>query len=210
MRNAACNLRQRWAISFFERQTKPYVSELHRLAHWLSSPPEAAEALTHDTYIRALQTMPRRELQGAVDCRRWLYRLMVETYRDHYRRKGPSEVAPQLCGRNTPSNVFGFMPTARPAAASSKEREGFAAAVKTALAGLPPEVRVATVLFFAKDMSYQEIADITACPLGTAISRVLRGRQIIWHQLNEHSGVKQLRGVRPIDATVIEFHRGRR
>lgn len=69
-------------------------------------------------------------------------------------------------------------------------------AVADAIAALPEEFRVVTTLFFLEDQSYQEIAAILDCPLGTVRSRLHRGRRmlqkVLWHLAAERGIVSQL------------------
>ena len=57
--------------------------------------------------------------------------------------------------------------------------------VVQALETLPDEFRVVATLSFLEDLSYQEIADILACPVGTVRSRLHRARRLLqaalWH-----------------------------
>jgi RNA polymerase sigma-70 factor (ECF subfamily) len=62
--------------------------------------------------------------------------------------------------------------------------------IADALAALPPEFRVVCTLYFMQDLSYQEIAEILECPVGTVRSRLHRGRrllqQALWRIAQEH------------------------
>jgi RNA polymerase sigma-70 factor (ECF subfamily) len=51
--------------------------------------------------------------------------------------------------------------------------------VHYAIHSLPEEYRIAATLYFIDDLSYQEIANIVDCPVGTARSRLHRGRRLL-------------------------------
>jgi RNA polymerase sigma-70 factor (ECF subfamily) len=57
--------------------------------------------------------------------------------------------------------------------------------VADAIAALPEEFRLVATLYFLQDMSYEEIAEIVGCPVGTVRSRLHRGRRMLqkalWH-----------------------------
>ena len=62
--------------------------------------------------------------------------------------------------------------------------------VTRAIAALPEEFRVASALHLVEDFSYQEIADMLDCPIGTVRSRLHRGRRLLqkelWALAEEH------------------------
>ena len=51
--------------------------------------------------------------------------------------------------------------------------------VHYAIHSLPEEYRIAATLYFIDDLSYQEIANIVDCPVGTVRSRLHRGRRLL-------------------------------
>jgi RNA polymerase sigma-70 factor (ECF subfamily) len=51
--------------------------------------------------------------------------------------------------------------------------------VSTALEALPEEYRMVATLYFIEDFSYQQIAEVLECPVGTVRSRLHRGRRIL-------------------------------
>jgi RNA polymerase sigma-70 factor (ECF subfamily) len=51
--------------------------------------------------------------------------------------------------------------------------------VGAALEELPEEYRLVATLYFIDDLSYQQIADVLACPVGTVRSRLHRGRRML-------------------------------
>jgi RNA polymerase sigma-70 factor (ECF subfamily) len=63
--------------------------------------------------------------------------------------------------------------------------------IQEAMNALPEEYRVASVLYFMEECTYQEIADILECPVGTVRSRLHRGRKLLqkalWRLVEDHS-----------------------
>ncbi len=57
--------------------------------------------------------------------------------------------------------------------------------IERAILALPVEFRLVTSLYFLEEMTYEEIAEIAECPLGTVRSRLHRGRRmlqkVLWH-----------------------------
>ncbi|HEX7602262.1 MAG TPA: sigma factor-like helix-turn-helix DNA-binding protein, partial [Polyangiaceae bacterium] len=59
--------------------------------------------------------------------------------------------------------------------------------VRRALDQLPAEFRLAVVLADVEEFSYEEIADIMGCPIGTVMSRLHRGRKLLQKSLYSHA-----------------------
>jgi len=59
--------------------------------------------------------------------------------------------------------------------------------VKRALDQLPFEFRMATILCDVEGLSYQEIADVMDCPIGTVRSRLSRARRFLQHTLRSYA-----------------------
>jgi RNA polymerase sigma-70 factor (ECF subfamily) len=51
--------------------------------------------------------------------------------------------------------------------------------VRMAIEDLPPEFRLAVILADVEGYAYKEIAEIVGCPIGTVMSRLYRGRQLL-------------------------------
>jgi RNA polymerase sigma-70 factor (ECF subfamily) len=59
--------------------------------------------------------------------------------------------------------------------------------IRHALDALPPEFRLAVVLSDVEEFSYEEIARIMGCPIGTVMSRLHRGRKLLQRTLYNHA-----------------------
>ena len=72
--------------------------------------------------------------------------------------------------------------------------------MSTAIEELPEEYRVVSVLYFMEDLSYQQIAEILGCPVGTVRSRLHRGRKMLqkalWKLAEESGIIRELSGDR--------------
>jgi RNA polymerase sigma-70 factor, ECF subfamily len=193
----------------FGQRMEGLLAGLYRAARALTDQQADAEDLVHDTYIRAHEAHENARFATDEAFRAWVYRIMVNLFRDRYRRRArspeqsvvppdetraaaESELAPDDAG--DPTRLL--------------ERREFAAAVRTAMATLPTEVRLAVTLFFVHDLSYREIAEITGCPVGTVTSRLSRGREMLRHRLNGAVAPDDDRGtasnivVRPIRSSI--------
>jgi RNA polymerase sigma-70 factor (ECF subfamily) len=59
--------------------------------------------------------------------------------------------------------------------------------IQVALDALPAEFRLAVVLCDVEEFSYEEIAQIMGCPIGTVMSRLHRGRKLLQRALYNHA-----------------------
>ena len=78
----------------FERQVEKQLPSLMRIARGLVRQQSDAEDLVHDTCVKALGTDPEREFEGEFGFEAWLRRILVNTFRDRYRREKRSPIRP--------------------------------------------------------------------------------------------------------------------
>ena len=148
-----------------------------RLAYGLLGDREDAEEAAQDALSYALLHIHQfddRKSQFTT----WLYRITVSHSRDILRkRRVPTySLSMWLLEGNNPTD-FGPGPEQR---AEKKENQN---SVWDALQTLSPELREAIILRHWSGCTYQEIAEITNCPMKTAQSRVRLGYQKLAHIL---------------------------
>ena len=141
--------------------------------------PDHAEAqdITQDAFIRAYRALPN--FRGDAQFYPWLYRIAVNTAKNHLvasKRRPPTadiaaEDAEHLAGggrlhdHDTPEHQL--------------LRGEIEQAVTDTVAGLPEELRQAITLREVDGLSYEEIAQLMQCPIGTVRSRIFRAREAI-------------------------------
>jgi RNA polymerase sigma-70 factor (ECF subfamily) len=59
--------------------------------------------------------------------------------------------------------------------------------VQRALDALPTDFKIAVILCDVEEFSYEEIAQIMGCPIGTVMSRLHRGRKLLQRSLYNHA-----------------------
>ncbi|OFZ97574.1 MAG: RNA polymerase sigma factor RpoE [Betaproteobacteria bacterium RIFCSPLOWO2_02_67_12] len=171
---------QRGDKQAFGLLVEKYQRKLARLLQRLIRDPAEVEDVTQEAFIRAYRALPA--FRGESAFYTWLYRIGVNTAKNHLMamgRRAPGAVeateaegldeGEQLRDINTPENVL-----------MSKE---IAATVNAAIAELPEELRNAIQLRELDGLSYEEIAQIMNCPIGTVRSRIFRARDAISHRL---------------------------
>ncbi len=140
--------------------------------------PATAEDLAQDAFVKAFRNLasydPERKLAS------WLFKIAHNTTLDHLRRGGLATVPLEASGEDEGgglADVLADSSTEGPAAAA--ERHGLARALEKAIAGLRPEYREAVVLRYVEGLSYEEIAEVTALPLGTVKTFLHRARKAL-------------------------------
>ncbi len=171
----------------FESRIAGQIPVLMRAARGFALQTADAEDLVHDTCVKALATDPDREFDSDAGFEAWLRRILVNTYRDRYRREKRSPIRPTEyhATSDNDQNVIEMAVNAELTPLQSVENRVSSSAIDNALAVLPPEVRVVTVLFLISGLSYREIAEVTDCPIGTVMSRLSRGRRLLRSQLED-------------------------
>ena len=164
----------------FERRTRELVTPLYRAAGALAGSKADAEDLVHDAYIKAFLAFREGEFRSAGSCRAWLFRIMVNTFRDQYRRR-VRQPALELMVFDEDLETASDLALASDAPGPDLlvEASLLRQAIDQAMRALPPEVRIVVTLFFIEEMKYREIAAIVDCPIGTVMSRVARGRRLL-------------------------------
>jgi len=163
----------------FEQVALPQLSHLYTSAVYLTQDKAEAEDLVQETYLRALRYFDK--FATGTNVRAWLLSILRNLFINRYRQKRREPEAVECekldavyesmveqgenLGRGNPEHHF---------VSQMMDDE-----VEAALKGLPEEFRIAIVLVDIEELSYQETAQVIACPVGTVRSRVSRGRRML-------------------------------
>jgi RNA polymerase sigma-70 factor (ECF subfamily) len=167
-------------LGSFEELALPLFDRLYNFAHWLTQNREEAEDLVQETYVKAFKGFSSFQL--GTNFRAWIYRILRNTFLTS--RKGlkitmtvplvleDEEGFDLAVEHDTPETVL--------LARSSHEQ------LQSALDELPVHFREILILSEVEEMSYREISDTLAVPIGTVMSRLSRARQTLRSQLRPH------------------------
>jgi len=169
----------------FEMLVVKYQRRIERLIGRMVRDVDLVHDIAQETFIRAYRALP--QFRGESAFYTWLYRIAVNTAKKALMelKRDPivaetartareddeetSRVENELTDGETPDAVL-----------ASKQ---IAAAVNSAIEGLSDELRQAITLREIEGLSYEEIAEMMNCPIGTVRSRIFRAREAIAQRL---------------------------
>ncbi len=166
----------------FELLVSKYQRKLGRLLSRFIRDPGEVEDVTQEAFVKAYRALP--SFRGDSAFYTWLYRIGINTAKNYLvsmGRRAPTATnydaeeaegfddGEQLRDLNTPENLL-----------TSKQ---IAQTVNQSMDRLPEELRAAIMLREIEGMSYEDIAKIMNCPIGTVRSRIFRAREAIAEQL---------------------------
>ena len=159
-----------------------YQRKLLRLVSRLVRDPAEAEDVAQEAFIKAYRALP--SFRGESAFYTWLYRIGVNTAKNWLianRRRAPTATEMD----NTEAESYGESDLLRDV--DTPERllmsKQIADTVNLAMAELPEELRTAVTLREIEGLSYEEIAQVMDCPIGTVRSRIFRARESIAQKL---------------------------
>ena len=133
---------------------------------------EDAHDVAQDAFVNAFQKL--HTFRGRSAFYSWLFRIALNSAVSQKRKLNRVPVSIEAVREQSGVEPLDRHPAARPEyAMETTERQ---VAVRAALAELAEEFRTALVLKEMEDLSYEEIADIVGCPIGTVRSRIHRAR----------------------------------
>jgi RNA polymerase sigma-70 factor, ECF subfamily len=157
-----------------------YLDGLYSYAIVLTRNHAEAEDLVQETYVRATQAMAR--FRAGSNMKSWLFTILRNVWLNQLRRvrHGPRMVPTD--GEDGDANMI-VEPSKNPydLYVSKIEIEQ----VRAAIQELPADFREIIVLREYEDLSYQEIASVLDCPIGTVMSRLGRARAKLRTLLSE-------------------------
>src|ERR1700742_1570791 len=154
----------------FDDAILPHLDAAYNLARWLTRDQLAAEDIVQDACVRALQYFASH--QGD-DGRGWFLRIVRNTAFTRFKQERRRRVyLVSDSGHALAADVVDTDAGPEEAVASRQDY----ATVEAAILALPPCLRECLILRNIEELSYSEIASITAVPVGTVMSRLYRAR----------------------------------
>ncbi len=157
---------------FFEKLAMPLFDQLFNLAHWLTGDRTDAEDLVQETYVKALKGF--RSFEEGTNIRSWMFKILRNTFltsRTGLKVQNTVLLEDEFDGADISAHNI------TPEVLVLKLENSHS--VLNALAELPIPYREMVLLSDMEELSYKEIAQILAVPIGTVMSRLSRGRKML-------------------------------
>lgn len=133
--------------------------------------------VTQEAFIKAYRALAK--FRGDSQFYTWLYRIAINTAKNHLVSKSrrPANTDIDVEDAEQFANNEKLIDDATPE--NSIMTDELAAIIKSALSALPEDLRTALTLREFEGMSYEDIAAIMDCPVGTVRSRIFRAREFL-------------------------------
>jgi RNA polymerase sigma-70 factor (ECF subfamily) len=176
----------------FELLVMKYQRKLGRLLSRLVRDPAEVEDVTQEAFIKAYRALPG--FRGDSAFYTWLYRIAINTAKNYLvamGRRAPTSTGIDL----EDAESFDDADQLRDSSTPESELQGkeIAVAVNKAMDALPEDLRTAITLREIEGLSYEEIANVMNCPIGTVRSRIFRAREAIATELRPLLGTDENR-----------------
>src|SRR4030095_4960283 len=161
----------------FADEALSYIDGLYGTALRLTRRTQDAEDLVQETYLKAFRAAS--QFERGTNLKAWLFTILHNTFRNMRRHDGRSPVdvdsetveraADVMAQDQTPEQLL--------------TRATLDTDLQAALDALPEAFRQAVWLRDVEEFSYAEIARIVGVPIGTVMSRISRGRRLLYDRL---------------------------
>ncbi len=173
------------AAKLFESNLEPILGIAYGVALRLTRNPADAEDLVQEAAVKSFCGF--HNFQAGTNFKAWFLRIMTNVFFKRCRKK---RCEPEIVDLEEDSALYLYNKTCEAGLHEASDNPGAvllrkmdAEHIAAAMAELPLEYRIVAALYFMDEFSYQEIADIIDCPVGTVRSRLHRGRRILQKSL---------------------------
>lgn len=161
----------------FDLLVQRYRGRVYRAVTRIIPDPATAEDVVQESFLKAYRYLGK--FRGDSAFYSWLYRIAVNTAKNDrsHKARRPTNVEFEETPLDQLDSTGVMMEQSNPEALARSHELGDLIA-KT-VAEMQPEYRRALLLRELEGMSYEEIADVMDCPIGTVRSRIFRARMAI-------------------------------
>jgi RNA polymerase sigma-70 factor (ECF subfamily) len=159
------------------------LDSLYRTALRLTHVPADAEDLVQETYLKAFRAADR--FQAGTNLRAWLFTILHNTARNRARDRARDTVTAdsEVVERAEDSAGAWSQAGNNDTPETLRLRETLTPDLQAAIEALPGVFRQAVWLRDVEEFSYAEIAEMLSIPVGTVMSRISRGRRLLFDRL---------------------------
>ena len=158
----------------FEALVRHYRNDVFALSYHFVRNREEAWDISQEVFIKAYKSIGR--FRGDASFKTWLLRITANHCKDYFKKRRLKTVAfEDGLKHEGPSTLAG--------PDRSLEQEELGAAIAEAVDALPHKHRTAFILREYEEMSYQEMAEVMGCSIGTVMSRLHHARKKLQNSL---------------------------
>lgn len=174
----------------FELLVEKYRRKIGRLLSRMVQDPEEVEDIAQETFIKAYRALP--QFRGDAAFYTWLYRIAVNTAKNYLATRNRDMLTvSEVAGDEEEGGEDRYTAQDIDTPDAQLLSKQIAYAVNEAVEALPEELRTAITLREIEGMSYEEIANVMGCPIGTVRSRIFRAREAIAAKLRPILGTAE-------------------
>jgi RNA polymerase sigma factor (sigma-70 family) len=176
-------------LARFKQSVVPQLDAAYNFARFLSRDADAAQDIVQEAFLRAYRSFAG--YRGG-DARAWIFTIVRNCYHSWLmgrRRKSRLEVDYQ--GEGDSEELISTIPSDEDTPEATLVRQAEAQTVRLILNAMPRPFREILVLREIEELSYHQISDITALPIGTVMSRLARARKAFgdaWRRETDNGG----------------------
>ncbi len=160
----------------FEILVRKYHSKIVQLVSRLVGEGDAAD-VAQETFIKAYRAL--KGFRGQSQFYTWLYRIGINTAKNHLVSRGRRPANHDIDVQD--AELYGH--TGHLSDINTPEAQALTEEIKhqvaASIAQLPRDLRQAITLRELEGLSYEEIAEVMDCPIGTVRSRIFRARETV-------------------------------
>ena len=173
---------QRGDLRAFDLLVLKYQGRIAALVSRYVSDAGEVEDVTQEAFIRAYRALGK--FRGDSAFYTWLYRIAANAAKNHLVAKGRRPGADATIEDAEGFDEGGMLSESASPEALAMGGE-LAEVVESALNALPDELKAALMLREFDGLSYDDIADVLGCPVGTVRSRIFRAREAVDQRVKE-------------------------
>ena len=160
----------------FEALYQQHLKRVYNIAWRMMGNDADAQDIAQEVMLKAWRALPAFKLDSTLST--WLYRIAVNACSDELRRRRTKTVSVEvLTDTGHEPGDSGF-----------EQNVAMGESLSRAIGALPNEYRSAVVLRDVQGYSYEEIAEILNCPIGTVRSRINRAREQLRRLIDRGGG----------------------
>ena len=155
----------------FRYLVERYQEKIRNIIYSIFSDSDLVDDISQEVFIKIYQALPKFRFESSFYT--WIYRIAVNKCRDELRKKKVKRFFTfQSFEKTTNMKIENF-------AATAFDDENVKGVIEESLKKLPEKFRMPIILKDIDGMSYEEIAEVLECEVGTVKSRLSRGRTML-------------------------------